>query len=397
SRLPSARIRLMSIQVRVALCLGAAVLLAAGTVSQQQQQNPLEPFKGVTSDGNLVPGLFAIRATGVSTQPMRGAAERFLAGLTAEQRSKTAFAVDDGEWRLWNNVHRYARQGVSFREMSEDQRERAFGLLRASLSAKGLEKSRNVMRLNGHLAELRNNFDEYGEDLYYLTVMGNPSDSEPWGWQLDGHHLIVNYFVLGDQVVMTPTFMGSEPVRATSGKYAGTAVMQEEQNKAEALMASLTAEQRQRAVIRAPKTANVPLAHAFRDNVVIGYAGIPARELNAAQQQLLLDLVAEYVNNLDDGHARVRMEEVKQHLNDTHFAWIGDTGPDAVFYYRIQSPVILIEFDHQSPVALPGPRVPGRAHVHTVVRTPNGNDYGKDLLRQHYEAHKNDPAHGHRH
>jgi hypothetical protein len=58
-----------------------------------------------------------------------------------------------------------------------------------------------------------------------------------------------------------------------------------------------------------------------------------------------------------------------------------------VFYYRIHSPVVLIEFDHQSPVALPGPRVPGKAHIHTVVRTPNGNDYGKDLLRQHYAQH----------
>ena len=49
------------------------------------------------------------------------------------------------------------------------------------------------------------------------------------------------------------------------------------------------------------------------------------------------------------------------------------------------------------PVALPGARVPSRRHVHSVVRTPNGNDYGKDLLRQHYEKHRHDAAHGHRH
>jgi hypothetical protein len=89
------------------------------------------------------------------------------------------------------------------------------------------------------------------------------------------------------------------------------------------------------------------------------------------------------------------MEEVRKHIEDTYFAWIGSYGRDAVFYYRIHSPVILIEFDHQTPVALEGPRVPGRRHIHAVVRTPNGNDYGKDLLRQHYEAHKNNRAHGH--
>jgi hypothetical protein len=91
------------------------------------------------------------------------------------------------------------------------------------------------------------------------------------------------------------------------------------------------------------------------------------------------------------------MDEVRKHLDETYFAWVGESGPDSVFYYRIQSPVILIEFDHQTPVALGGPRVPGRIHIHSVVRTPNGNDYGKDLLRQHYEQHKGDPLHVHHH
>jgi hypothetical protein len=86
---------------------------------------------------------------------------------------------------------------------------------------------------------------------------------------------------------------------------------------------------------------------------------------------------------------------VQAHLDETRFGWIGEHGPDSVFYYRIHSPVILIEFDHQTPIALPGPKVPNRQHIHSVVRTPNGNDYGKDLLRQHYERHKHDTAHGH--
>jgi hypothetical protein len=189
--------------------------------------------------------------------------------------------------------------------------------------------------------------------------------------------------------------MGSEPVHAESGKYAGTKVLQEEQDKGLALMQALTPEQRVKTILDTEKTRNNALAQAFRDNLVLDYAGIRASELTAPQQQRLLTLIEEYVGNMSPGHARIRMDEVRKQLDATYFAWIGGTDAGAVFYYRIHSPVILIEFDHQSPVALPGPRVPGRQHIHTVVRTPNGNDYGKDLLRQHYEAHKDDPAHGH--
>jgi hypothetical protein len=292
-------------------------------------------------------------------------------------------------------VHRYQRAGTSFQEMTDEQRVLAFDMIRASLSARGFEKSRNVMRLNGHLADVLNRPDEYGEFLYWLTIMGTPSATEPWGWQLDGHHLIINYFVLRDQVVMTPTFMGSEPVTATSGRFAGASVMQEEQDRGLAFMRLLNDAQRERATIETAKTVNNAVAQAFRDNLELEHVGIRARDLTPAQRESLLEVIAEYVNNMSPGHARVRMEEVHAHLDDTWFAWIGDVSDDAVFYYRIHSPVILIEFDHQRPVALEGPRVPDRRHVHSVVRTPNGNDYGRDLLRQHYEQHRNDPDHGH--
>ena len=356
-----------------------------------------EPFVGITADGTVETGLFPIRATGVTTKPVVDAAKAFVAALAPADRERTLFPVDSTEWRDWNNVHRYTRKGVSLAELSESQRERAFDLMRAGLSAKGFEQSRNIMRLNGYLAELTRAFDEYGELLYHFTIMGEPSETEPWGWQLDGHHLIINYFVMGDQVVMTPTFMGSEPVSSTEGDTAGIHLFQDEQNLGLALAMSLTPGQQQVAVLQTTKTGNNALAQAFRDNLVLDYAGIRADALNAEQRAALLRVIYEYVRNMSDGHAKIRMEEVEAHLARTYFAWIGPIAEDAVFYYRIHSPVILIEFDHQSPVALPGERVPGRRHVHTVVRTPNGNDYGADLLRQHIEQHANDPAHGHAH
>jgi hypothetical protein len=377
----------------------ALVPVFAATFAAQRGGAPdvdQDPFKGVTIDGRVVTGLFPLRATGVSTKPVAAAATAFLLTLSGDQRASTTFAVDDSEWRKWNNVHRATRAGIAFKDMSEQQQARALGLLQASLSAKGLEKTRNVMRLNHTIAELTNNFTEYGEGLYFLVVFGEPSATEPWGWQLEGHHLIINYFVLGDQVVMTPTFMGSEPVIATSGKYAGTKVLQDEQDEGLAFMRALTREQQQKAMIETgPKTSNKAQSQAFRDNLVLPYEGIKGADLTTAQKTQLLKVIGEYVRNMDDAHATVRMEEVRTHIDDTYFAWIGGFDPDGIFYYRIHSPVILIEFDHQTPVALRGTSAPSRQHVHTVVRTPNGNDYGKDLLRQHYERHAHDPAHGH--
>jgi hypothetical protein len=391
-------IRSMTITRARLVLVGLMSLVTIGVAARVRDEalQLNEPFKGITRDGTPVRGLFPVRSTGVSTAGVRLAATAFLASLTPEQKSGTAFPADSEEWRDWQNIHRYARKGINFKAMTASQRVRAMELLRASLSAKGLQKSQNIMRLNQTIAEMTQKFDEYGEGLYHITVMGEPSESDPWGWQLDGHHLAINYFVLRDQVVMTPAFMGSEPVIAEDGVHKGTTVMQDEQNKGLALMTSLGPDQRTQATLVAgPKTANNALTQAFRDNITLDFAGIKASALNDKQRALLLDVVAEYVNNMAPGHAKVRMEQVRQHLSETFFGWIGDVGPDTVFYYRIHSPVILIEFDHQLPVALPGARVPNRRHVHSVVRTPNGNDYGKDLLRQHYEATRANPAHGH--
>lgn len=357
-----------------------------------------QPYRGVVSGGKIETGLFPLRSTGVSTAPVRQAAAAFLTALTPEQRARSTFAVDDVEWRKWMNQSFYVRQGVSFAEMSEAQRGQAFNLLRASLSAKGVKLSRDIMRLNRTLGELNSNdFEAYDEWLYHITVMGEPSAGEPWGWQLDGHHLIVNYFVLGDQVVMSPAFWGSEPVIARAGKYQRTAILQEEQAAGLALLRSLDPAQRQKAVLSSAKTKNNNLGEAFQDNVDLDYAGLAAQDMTPAQRDRLLALMNLWVSNLRDPHAKVQLEDVKKHLDRTHFAWIGGDSGDAVFYFRIHSPVILIEFDHQLPANTrhlqKDPRAPMRDHIHTVVRTPNGNDYGKDLLRQHHEKHPH--PHGH--
>lgn len=387
----------------------SAAVLAPWALGQQQPQSPSEiaerfrkisedyerdglaPFKGITTNGEIVPGLFEIRQTGASTESIRNAAEKFIATLSTVQLARTMYPVDDVEWRKWMNQHFYARQGVCFAEMTDAQRDAAFGLMRASLSAKGFELTRNIMRLNETLAELSDDHDFLGEWLYYIQVFGKPSATEPWGWKLEGHHAIVNCFVLGDQVVMTPLFIGSEPARATSGKYKGIEILQREQNDGLGLLLSLPEPMQKRAVLNFSKTGNNNLTEAFKDNVVIDYAGLRTNDLPAPLRQRFRDLINLYVSNMDEGHTKVKMDEVDRHLDNTWFTWIGGAQADSAFYYRVQSPVILIEFDHQRPANLRGfasdPDKPTQQHIHCVVRTPNGNDYGKDLLRQHYLAH----------
>lgn len=349
-------------------------------------------FVGITTSAGKVTGLFPIKNTGVSTQGIADAANDFLSSLTGEQAKKLRFAIDDDEWLKWSNVDNgiYQRAGVSLKEMTDKQKEKAFALMSASLSAKGLHQSKDIMKTDQTLKELNNGDSRYDEELYFFTVMGEPSATEPWGWQIDGHHLVVNYFVLGDQVVLSPAFMGGEPVRTTTGKHKGNVILQEEQDLGLAFMQSLDAEQQTQATIDDPRRGRFK-SGAGEDNLVLDYEGIPVKTLSNMQQEKLLAVVSEYINNLPQGHAQVKLDEFKAHLDDTWFAWIGETSDDAVFYYRIHSPVLLIEFDHQGYVGVPHDRSKRgeatRDHIHTMIRTPNGNDYGKDLLGQHLRKH----------
>jgi len=349
-------------------------------------------YEGIISNEGKRSNLFPIKATGVSTAEIQQAAETFLNNLTVEQRERSSFGIDDQEWRKWSNVDNgfYKRQGVSLLEMTTIQKEAAFNLMQVALSAKGFQLSKDIMKTDHTLKEITNGSPDLDEELYYFTLMGTPSQTSPWGWQLDGHHLIINYFVLGDQIVMSPVFMGGEPTITTTGKYKGNTIFQDEQNLGLELMLSLSAEQQEKARLSDTKDHNNNVAAANKDNLLLNYEGIQLTKMTRKQKDDLVLLISLYVNNIREGHQQIKMKEVLQYLDETWFAWIGKTDEDAVFYYRIHSPVVLIEFDHQRAVFVPSETTGAtRNHIHTVVRTPNGNDYGKDLLRQHLEkSHK---------
>jgi hypothetical protein len=350
-----------------------------------------EPFRGIAGGDEIALGLFALENTGVALATVVDAARSFILALTPEQRKAACFAIGDEAWRKWSNIHPWLmRHGVCLANLDGAQREAALSLLRESMSASAYRGSRNIMRLNEHALEITGKPDEYGEWFYWISIFGTPSPDEPWGWQIDGHHLNINCFVLGDQLVMTPTFMGSEPVLARYGKYAGTRVFAAEEERGFALMGALSVEERQRATIGKDLPSEL-LAAAFGDNRRIQPAGVRYGDLGAEGREKLEALLATYTDRIRPGHAEIRYAEVRRHLNDTHFAWIGPFDNVSPFYYRILSPVILVEFDHQSGIVYNNDS-PSRDHIHTVVRTPNGNDYGKDLLRQHYAQHDHSHA-----
>jgi hypothetical protein len=356
-----------------------------------------EPFRGIATNGEIVPGLCAINQTGVSLAPLLETARSFLSALTAEQRKLVTFEIGDEAWRKWSNIHPWLmRHGICLADLDGHQREAALALMRQAMSAAGYQSARDIMRLNEHALEITGKPEEYSEWFYWISLFGEPAPDAAWGWQIDGHHLNVNCFVLGDQLVLTPNFMGSEPVLARFGKYKGTRVFAAEEEQGSALMRALSSEERGRATISKDLPSELFTA-AFNDNRRIDPAGIRYDELSAEGRERLETLLATYVGRIRPGHAEIRYAEVKRHLRDTHFAWVGPFDDASPFYYRILSPVILVEFDHQSGIIYNND-TPSRDHIHTVVRTPNGNDYGKDLLRQHYAEHDHShPTTAHRH
>jgi hypothetical protein len=353
-----------------------------------------EPFRGVTTDGIVTPR--ARVRTVTTTEAIREAAARFLDLLDAPTRSRLTFPFTSDEWRTWFNPHiNVYRHGVMLEELSTVQRNVFLDLLRVTLSTRGYAQARDIMRLNDLLAELTGRTDDYGEWPYFVSFLGVVSAEAPWGFQFDGHHLAINCAVVGDELAMTPNFMGSEPCEGRTGRFAGIRVLELEERAGLDLIRSLDADQQRVAIqyasimpdavpahLRHP-VDNLTQAGAFRDNAVIPYCGIRADGFSDPQRARLVSAIGAYVGWTEEGYATVKMAEVAQHLDETWFAWMGGTGPTDPFYYRLHSPVVLIEFEHLPGVALDNPE-PSRHHIHTIIRTPNGGDYGADLLADHH-------------
>ncbi|MFC9553769.1 DUF3500 domain-containing protein [Rhodococcus sp. NPDC056960] len=365
-------------------------------VFREYNENLAAPFVGLTSDGTPRPGLYPIRDTGITNTELVSAASAFIAGLDSDQRDKGVLPVDANEWRAWINAFApHQPHGILLDDLSSDQQIAAMEVFRAAMSDRGFEEIRKMMKTNAALGEMVGGYhDTLREWMYWFTLFGTPSTTEPWGFQLYGHHCCVNIFVLGGQLTISPMFLGTEPRIVEEGTHAGIRSFDSELELALELMASLSPEQRAAATLsESVQWDDLPpeLAHptegrmrgsVARDNAVVPLDGIAATELDPSQRERLLALVSHYVGRLPEAHARLKMADVEAHLGETSFAWAGEHDIEKPFYYKVQSPVIFIEMDSHSGIFI-GNDDPEPFHIHNIVRTPNGNDYGRAHLAAH--------------
>ena len=381
-------------QYRVA----AAAHPLAGAVIENWKPLHHAEFRGVTETGELRPGLFPLAPPEAGEEApvaqMVAAASDLLGLLDADGRSRLCHAVDAPEWQTWINPE-FVQFDTGLRLEFETiaVRDAVMNLVAASLSPDGFETVRRTMRINGFLGQLVDLPSVLNEFSYHFAIYGDPHPVEPWGWQLFGHHCAVHCLVVAGRMQISPVFLGAEPDVIDEGPHAGPGCFDRRIELARKLMATLPTDQRNQAIQydemvdpamppdRLDPGDERHLAGAFRDNRVIPFEGACASAMPAAAGALLLDLVEEFVALLPDGPRRLRLREIEARLDETWVSWIGGWLAGDVFYARVQSPVILFEIDHHCGVFLDYD-TPQPFHIHTVMRTPHGNDYGRSWVRQ---------------
>jgi hypothetical protein len=307
---------------------------------------------------------------------MTQAAERFLDSLDPQQREQVSFAFDDAERKNWNFIP-MDRKGLPLKQMKQNQRQLAFGLLSSVLSHRGFSKAVNIMALEQILHEMEDNSPRRDPGLYHFYIFGTPSTAKTWGWRVEGHHLSLSITLVdGHHIVGTPAFLGANPAHVKQGPHEGLRVLHVEEDMARDLLHSLDANQRTTAVISAEAPADV-INGPGREAEALTPKGLAAKDMTQEQRKALMAIVREYVHTYRQELAREDMKKIREAgVPNIHFAWAGGDQLGDPHYYRIQGPTFILEFDNTQNDA---------NHVHLVWRDFQ-NDFGADLLKQHYET-----------
>ncbi|WP_230597393.1 DUF3500 domain-containing protein [Rhodococcoides fascians] len=358
----------------------------------------LNEFRGITEDGRLRNDVHRydppLEGEQAPVAAMVAAANELLVSLDQESRTRFRYSVDAREWQTWANPEfMQFDTGIRLEFQPQEVRDNALALVAASLSSDGYRLVRDTMLINGFLGDILDLQGVLNQYSYNMALYGDPHETEPWGWQLYGHHLAVNCLVIGGRMVIGPVFFGAEPNEIDEGPHRGVESLSRRIDLGRQLMSELTPEQRVSATVydqmvdpampegRVHSGDERHLAGAFQDNRIIPFEGVSVSSLSARAQGLVLDIVEQFYALLPDGPRSGRLREVRRFLDETWLSWIGGHGPGDVFYYRIQSPSVVIELDHHCGVFLDYAS-PQPFHIHTVLRTPHGNDYGRAYLRQ---------------
>ena len=343
-------------------------------------------FQGIVKDG-----LFKLQDEEVPIDQIVRAVKDLKTLLSREQVEKLSYHIDSPEWRTWSNPEFYlSKKGLRLEEIDTHARDAILSVLKATLSPEGYQKAISAMRINHFLGELVQTPAICNEFSYNFALFGRPSATRPWGYQFYGHHLCLNIFFHQGQIVISPWFTGAEPNEIDSGPYAGTTILRNEEAFGLQLMQSLSPELQSKAQIykimhdpamppgRWNRDDQRHLCGAYRDNRVVPYEGITMVDMSSDQKQLVEKVLQEYLLYLPSKARELRIRHILSFESETYFSWIGGYGDEDPFYYRIQSPVIVVEFDHHSGVFLTNTE-PKKFHIHACLRTPNAGDYGMAL------------------
>ncbi|KAI0837736.1 hypothetical protein F5Y06DRAFT_270115 [Hypoxylon sp. FL0890] len=353
-----------------------------------------EPFKGVTNDGTIRPNLFKLRDEGLPISAIVAAANTITLQLSPAQSTKTILHIDSPEWRSWSNPEfLLSNKGIRLDELTPQLRDSVLALLKTTLSPEGYAKAVSAMRINHFLGTLVHAERVMNEYSYNFVFFGAASEDRPWGFSFYGHHLCLSVFLYRTQIVVSPWFTGAEPNLIDAGPWTGTRILHEEERLGLELMQSLREGERERArVYERMRDERMPkgrwnhddqrhLCGAYRDNRVVPYEGVVVGTLSPEQQGLVRKILGQYLLYLPEKSRELKLQDCEEWFGETYFSWIGGYGDDDPFYYRIQSPVVIVEFDHHSGVFLTNAE-PAKFHIHTLLRTPNAGDYGFALRSQ---------------
>jgi hypothetical protein len=311
-----------------------------------------------------------------SNSLMMETATRFLAALDSQQRAKATFKFDDDERMNWHFIPK-ERKGLPLRDMSGYQKHLASALLSAGLSQTGYIKAVTIMSLDDVLRIIEHdNGERRNPEKYYFSIFGTPSETDPWGYRIEGHHLSQNYTVINGKVIDGPSFFGANPAEVLQGPRKGLRTLASEDDLGLDLIQCLDVPQRKIAIVDSTAYKDI-LTGASRKAALEGQpSGLPASKMNSKQFDALMALMQEYVRNVPDQLAEQREAQIRRAGKEIYFAWSGGINHGDLHYYRVQTPSFLIEMDDTQD---------NGNHIHSVWRDFSG-DFGLDLLKLHYAA-----------